>query len=131
MAIHLLRRVRREDQTGTITPAQSSALSVIVYAGPISVGDLAHAEQVRSPTMTRVVDQLVSGGWAHKEAAAGDGRRTLVQATDAGIRWIAEGRQKRVVFLARRLESLSPGDLATLRRSVDILGEVLEHPHHS
>jgi DNA-binding MarR family transcriptional regulator len=125
-AIHLLRRVRREDAMAPVTPAQASALSVLVFAGPLTVGDLADAEQVRSPTMTRVVDQLARHGLADREAVATDGRRTLVRATDAGLQLIAEGRQRRVAFLAHMFESLPTEDLNTLRRAANLLADVLE-----
>lgn len=129
-SIHLLRRVRREDEGGRVTPAQSSALSVIVYSGPLSLGELAKVEQVRSPTMTRVVDHLVATGMVVKEPAADDARRTLIRATAAGVKWIAEGRRKRVSFLAKRFTALPDEDMATLRRAAELLAQVLEHPHH-
>lgn len=130
VAIHLLRRVRHEDAESPVTPAQASALSVLVYAGPLTIGQLAAAEQVRSPTMTRVVDQLVRAGLARREAVAGDGRRTMAEATDAGTRLISEGRQRRVAFLAKRLESLPSRDLQTVQRAADLLAEALDSPHH-
>ena len=61
-AIHLLRGVRREDAAAGLPPAQLSALSVVVFGGPLTVGALAEAEQVRSPTMTRIVTALQTRG---------------------------------------------------------------------
>jgi hypothetical protein len=54
-AIHLLRRLRREDATSGLSAPRLSALSVIVFGGPLTLGELANAEQVRPPTMTRLV----------------------------------------------------------------------------
>lgn len=130
-AIHLLRRVRRHDLSSGLSAARLSALSVIVYAGPITVGHLAQAEQVRSPTMTRIVDQLVAEGLAERGPSPHDARSTLVHATEAGVRVISEGRQRRVASLARDLAALSRDDLETLARAARLLEEVLEMPHHS
>lgn len=128
-AIHLLRRVRREDAGSGLSAARLSALSVIVYAGPLSLGRLADAEQVRSPTMTRIVDQLVESGLAEKEPAPGDARRTLVRATAAGVALTAEGRRRRVASLSRDLEALPVEELATLEQAAEILERVVGRSH--
>src|SRR3954464_15664233 len=85
-AIHLLRRVRREDDASGLPAPQLSALSVIVFNGPISLGALAHAEQVRPPTITRVIAALETAGLVVREAAPGDRRVTLIKATPRGVR---------------------------------------------
>jgi DNA-binding MarR family transcriptional regulator len=121
--------VRREDAGSGLSAARLSALSVIVYAGPIMVGKLAEAEQVRSPTMSRIVDQLVEEGLAQRESVPGDARRTLVRATAAGADLITEGRRRRVASFARDLDSLSPDDLATLERAAELLDRVLGRSH--
>jgi DNA-binding MarR family transcriptional regulator len=130
LAIHLLRKVRRQDLTSGLSAARLSALSVIVYAGPLTLGRLAEAEQVRSPTMTRIVDQLVADGLAERRPSPDDARRTLVHATEAGVRLITEGRRRRVATLAKELSRLSPKDLDTLEHAVGLLEDVLELPHH-
>src|SRR5436305_15150059 len=73
-AIHLLRRLRVRDLASGIGPAQLSALSVLVFGGPRSLGELAEAEQVRPPTMSRIVEGLERAGLACRQATA-DGRR--------------------------------------------------------
>jgi DNA-binding MarR family transcriptional regulator len=128
-AIHLLRKVRREDAGSGLSAARLSALSVIVYAGPLTLGRLAEAEQVRSPTMTRLVDQLVEDGLAERESVPGDGRRTLVRATAAGVNLTTEGRRRRVASLADDLESLCPEDLATLARAAELLETIVGRSH--
>src|SRR6516165_5444884 len=79
-AIHLLRRLRRKDDPTGLNAPRLSALSVIVFAGPITLGDLARAEQVRPPTMTRIVDALLALGLAVKEPHPEDRRSTLISA---------------------------------------------------
>src|SRR5258707_14604829 len=71
-AIHLLRRLRGGDPESGVGPAQLSALSVLVFGGPRSLGELADAEQVRPPTMSRIVAGLGRGGLVGRQAA-GDG----------------------------------------------------------
>lgn len=58
VSIHLLRKLRREDRGSGLSAPRLSALSVIVFAGPVTLGALATAEQVRPPTMTRIVNAL-------------------------------------------------------------------------
>ena len=95
-AIHLLRGVRREDAAAGLPPAQLSALSVVVFGGPLTLGRLAEAEQVRSPTMTRIVTSLETAGLVTREPHPDDARSTLVAATAAGRDLLLEGRRRRV-----------------------------------
>ena len=124
-AIHLLRRVRREDEATGLTGARLSAMSVVVFAGPLTVGQLAAAEQVRSPTASKLVTELEALGLVTRESAPGDRRVTEVRATPRG-RWVLQaGRRRRVANLAGRLGDLGPDDLAVLDRAAAILEEVL------
>ena len=120
-AIHLLRRVRRVDDASGLSAARLSALSVIVFAGPIRVSTLANAEQVRTPTMTPIVAALEHDGLVTRESDASDARAALLRATSKGARLMAEGRARRVAALAAELNDLSETDLAALERAVGIL----------
>src|SRR5271169_6097818 len=91
-AIHLLRRLRREDAGSGLNAPRLSALSVIVFGGPITLGDLAAAEQVRPPTMTRIVNALGEQGLIVKAKNADDGRSLYLSATLEGRRLLMEGR---------------------------------------
>ena len=83
-AIHLLRRLRREDDASGLSAPRLSALSVIVFGGPLSLGALAAAEQVRPPTMTRIVAALEAASLVTREVDPHDGRAILIRATPAG-----------------------------------------------
>ena len=120
-AIHLLRRLRREDDTSGLTAPRLSALSVVVFGGPLTLGALAAAEQVRPPTMTRIVAALEGAGLVAREADPADGRAVLIRATPAGRRLLEEGRTRRTSALTRQLADLPADDLATLERAADIL----------
>src|SRR3954470_78854 len=119
-AIRLLRLVRREDPASGLTGPRLSALSVLVSGGPTSLGGLAAAEQVSAPTMTRIVESLVQAGLATREAEAGNRRKVRIAATEAGIRLLEEGRERRVRALTERLARLADSERRALDRAVDI-----------
>jgi DNA-binding MarR family transcriptional regulator len=120
-AIHLLRRVRRADDASGLSAARLSALSVVVFAGPIRISALAKAEQVRTPTMTPIVAALERDGLVTREADSSDARAALLRPTPKGARLMAEGRARRVALLTAELERLSPSERAALERAVAIL----------
>jgi DNA-binding MarR family transcriptional regulator len=124
-AIHLLRKLRREDAASGLSAPRLSALSVVVFAGPLTLGDLAAAEQVRPPTMTRIVDALVAQGLMRKKKNAQDARSTLIHATAAGKRLLLQGRERRVRALAEQIEGLGEEDRAALETSTEILRRVI------
>ncbi len=124
-AIHLLRRVRVQDAASGISPARLSALSVIVFGGPISLNDLAGAEQVRPPTMSRIVDALEAAGLAGRRLNERDRRAVLIEATAKGSAVLKAGRARRVRFLAKHLARLSTTELYELQRSLQAIEKVL------
>src|SRR4051795_12421660 len=98
-AIHALRHVRREDPATGLGPARLSALSVLVFGGPRTLGELAAAEQVRPPTMTRVVQALEQEGLVRRERDRRDGRVRRVEASAKGRRVMQRGRERRITNL--------------------------------
>ena len=124
-AIRLLRLVRREDPVSGLTGPRLSALSVLVFGGPTSLGGLAAAEQVSAPTMTRIVESLVQAGLATREAEPGNRRKVRIAATDPGVRLLEEGRERRVRALTERLTRLADSERRALDRAVDILERAL------
>src|ERR1700752_3289409 len=96
IAIHLLRRVRKQDASTGEGPARLSALSVLVFGGPMTLGQLAAAEQVRPPTMTRIVTGLEHSQLAERFADAADARRVKIRATPKGTRLLQKSRQRRI-----------------------------------
>jgi DNA-binding MarR family transcriptional regulator len=129
-AIHLLRRLRREDDASGLAAPKLSALSVIVHAGPLTLGALASAEQVRPPTMTRIVAALEEEQLVTREADPDDGRITRVRATARGARVLEQGRARRVAALAQALAALAPSDRATLDRAVAIMERLAGSGRH-
>jgi len=123
-AIHLLRRLRREDDASGLSAPRLSALSVVVFAGPTTLGALAEAEQVRPPTMTRVVQSLERDGLVTREPVADDARVVLIRATPRGSKLFGAGRTRRVKRLATDLAALAPAELTLLSRAAGLLERV-------
>ena len=124
-AIRLLRTLRKEDDGTGLSAPRLSALSVIVFAGPLSLADLAAAEQVRPPTMSRIVDALVAAGLATREVAPDDRRSVRIAATRKGVRVMEKGRERRVRALVARLSVVGSGDRRRLEQAVEILEAVV------
>ena len=123
-AIHLLRRLRRTDPASGPSPARLSALSVITFGGALTLGELAAAEQVRPPTMSRIVSGLAADGLVKREVDARDHRAVLIRATAKGVRVLQRGRKRRIDYLAKRIRSLSQAETAALDRSADIIERI-------
>lgn len=124
-AIHVLRRVRRQDAAAGEGPARLSALSVLVFGRPMTLGELAAAEQVKPPTMSRIVTGLVDRRLAQRVTDPKDARRVRIRATPSGERLLHEGRRRRIEYLARHLGRLTRQELATLDEAVALLEGVL------
>lgn len=123
-AIHLLRRVREVDPEAGVGPARLSALSVLVFGGGQRLTDLARLEQVRPPTMTKLVSGLERDGLARRRADPDDARAVRVEATPRGRRLLMSGRQRRVARLAGGCARLAPADLDVLARAAAIMERI-------
>lgn len=121
VAIHLVRRLRKADESLRITPARLSALSVLVFGGPRTLTELAAAEQVSGPTMSRLVAALEANGLVRRYPVADDARASLLEATAEGRRLMHRGRRQRVERLASELRRLSPEERRTLSAATRIL----------
>lgn len=128
-AIHLLRRVRKQDVATGEGPARLSALSVLVFGGPKTLGGLAAAEQVKPPTMSRIVAGLAHSRLVEITADPQDARRMHIRATAKGTRLLQKGRQLRISYLADHLDALSPMELTQLAQAVEILQKLLQDWH--
>jgi len=123
-AIHLLRRLRVRDRESGVGPAQLSALSVLVFGGPKSLRELAEAEHVKPPTMSRIVSSLQRARLVRRHRTE-DGRRIRLEATPRGVTLMWEGRRRRVELLANALAELSQTERDRLRESAEVLQGIL------
>ena len=108
-----------------LSAPRASALSVIVFAGPLTMSRLAATEQVRAPTMTRLVDSLERLGLVHRVAHEDDGRVQMVEATAAGKRLLQKGRARRVERLSKAVAQLSEEEQRMLGRAADLIDQSL------
>jgi DNA-binding MarR family transcriptional regulator len=125
LAIHLLRRLRAQDAASGLTGPRLSALSVIVFGGPLTIGDLAAAEQVRPPTMTHIVRALERQRLVRREPDPADRRVVRLHPTARGRTLLVAGRRRRVRQLAERLAELTPVELDALAVGADVLATVV------
>ena len=124
-AIHLLRHARKQDVLARVGPARLSALSVLVFGGPMALGQLAAAEQVKAPTMSRIVAGLKRSGLAKIETDSKDARRIRVMATAKGKKLLQQARVRRIRVLAETLSGLREPEIETLLRAAELIERAL------
>jgi len=120
-AIHLLRGLRKRDRESGIGPAQLSALSVLVFGGPRSLAELAEAEQVKPPTMSRIVAGLLRAKLIHIQTDKSDRRAVVISATEPGVRLMQRARVRRVGSLARAVAALDKPQIELLRQAAEMI----------
>jgi DNA-binding MarR family transcriptional regulator len=104
---------------------RASALSVLVFGGPVPIGRLAAVEQVSAPAITKTVTALEGAGLVRRSRSAEDRRVVLVAATAKGRALLERGRAARVRAVADLLGDLSDTDLRTLRRAAALVARLL------
>lgn len=120
-ALHLVRTVKAVDTKMGLSPARASVLSVLVFGGPRTIGGLARAEGVRSPTISLLVNGLEEDGLARRAPNREDARRVMVEATPRGRRLLNEGRKRRVQVLEILLADLEDRDIEVLSRAAGLI----------
>lgn len=120
-AIHLLRLLRAEDRATGVGPAQLSALSVLVFGGKMSLKRLSAIEQVKPPTMVRIVRGLVERQLAVSRADPSDARKISISATRPGRSLMLRARARRVKALAEMLAERPEAELRQLERAVEVM----------
>jgi DNA-binding MarR family transcriptional regulator len=124
-AIHALRHVRREDPASGLSAARLSALSVLVFGGGRTLGELAAAEHVRPATMTKIVQALEDGGYVRRASDPSDRRVVRVQTTKKGERVMWRARETRVERLSELLGRLPQRDVARVREAAELVERAL------
>jgi DNA-binding MarR family transcriptional regulator len=124
LAVMRLSRRLRQHAPGGITPSQISALATVVKEGRITLSQLAVAERVQPPSITRVVDALVTDGLATRTQSDQDRRVAWVEPTANGRALVETIRRQRDAYLAQRLATLTRDDVALLARAAALLEEL-------
>lgn len=121
----LARKLRREAEPG-ITQSQLSGLATIERHGPMTIGELSGVEQVQPPTMTKIVSALVDAGLVARETDPDDRRMAWLRATSEGVKLLQRSRRRKEAYLAKRMRSLEPHQLAVLEEATGILEQIVE-----
>ncbi|HEU4398878.1 MAG TPA: MarR family transcriptional regulator [Actinomycetota bacterium] len=126
LAVMRLARRLRQQTLGEITASQLSALSSLNRLGPLTLGALAAVERVRPPTMTRIVGHLEAAGLVVRRPAPTDRRSAEVELSPSGRELLDRSRTRKDAYLAERLATLEPAEVAVLRRAAVVLERLLE-----
>jgi DNA-binding MarR family transcriptional regulator len=116
----LNRRLRQQSLAG-LSPAKASALGTVNRLGRPTLGELAVAEQVQPPTVTRLVTGMEEAGLVVRSTDAGDRRVVRVRITAEGRRTLQRIRTLKNAFLTRQLAALDPEERATAAALVTLL----------
>ena len=128
LSVRLIRWLRAADEGSALTGPLTSALAVIVHSGGIAPSALAELEQVRRPTITRVVDELVARGLVRREPHPTDRRGSIVVATSEGLTLWRTGQLRATAPLAARIENLGPAERKRLEDIIPLLSRLMEPP---
>jgi DNA-binding MarR family transcriptional regulator len=121
-----LARRMRQQAGGDLSPTQGAALNTIACHGTLTPSELAAREKIQRPTATRVLARLEDAGLIARAADPSDRRCSLVAVTEAGEALLAHTRERKDLYLAERLDRLSPEELVALERAAGILERMLE-----
>jgi DNA-binding MarR family transcriptional regulator len=124
-AVHLLRFVRAADAGMDLDGPRASALSVLVFGGPLPLGRLAEVEQVTPQAITKTVAALSAGGLVRRRRSTRDRRVVFAEATEAGRDLLRRGRDARVRMVADLLAGVPPADLRTLDAAATLVERLL------
>ena len=127
LSIHLVRRVSHANYGAGITPARLTLLSAIVFSGPRTVSELARAENVSAPAMTRMLDVLERDGLIRREMGTDDRRTVRVFPTDGGNAAVEVARARRIQHIVDELSILTEEELIILSEAAKLLERVESH----
>ena len=122
--MRLARRLRQQAPEG-ITPSQLSALAVLESRGPMTLGELAAAERVSPPTMTRIASAIEESGLVARAADEADRRRSVMRLTSEGRALIRNSRRRKTAYLAARFQKLDADELETLERAAALMDRLV------
>lgn len=128
MVVMRLARRLRQEVGPDITWSQLSALATLESLGTVSLKDLAEAENITPPSMTRISTHLEEAGLVARAHDPADRRIARLAITEAGRAALAESRSRRNAFLAERLATMTPEDRDAISRALPLLAGLAEEP---
>jgi DNA-binding MarR family transcriptional regulator len=126
--LHLLRRLAQDDRGSGVSTPRLSALSVLVFGGPRTIGTLAAVEGVTPPTMTRLVAGMVADGLVERLPDEPDRRVVRVAASERGRALLLVGRDRRLATLAAMIVPLTAKERRRLRTAAALVERMLRRP---
>ena len=123
------RRMRQTRPVGDLTHSQISALQSLDLGGALTPRELAEAERVQPPTLTRIVSRLEELGLVARTPHPSDGRQVIVALSPAGRELLEGYRRTRDEWLAQRLLELSAEERDTVARAAEILSRIARKDH--
>lgn len=122
--MRLARRMRTERASDALTPSQMAVLATLLREGPLSPGDLAVAERVQPPSMTRILHRLHAQDLVARSPHPSDRRQVLYSATEQARTLVRRDRERRDQWLSLRLATLSTEDLRAVERAIPVLNRL-------
>jgi DNA-binding MarR family transcriptional regulator len=116
-----VRRIRGQRVNPAATLSQLSALATIGKLGPLSAGEVAAAERIQPPSMTRILSSLEAAGWIERAPHQQDRRQSVIAISASGSALLDAEARARDEWLAQRLVGFSDADLDTLRAAIAVL----------
>jgi len=123
-SMRLARRLRVERGSDDLTLSQLAALGSLELHGECTVGELAHIERVKPPSMTRIVNSLVEARLMVRRPHDVDGRQVMVGLTDTARELLIDNRRRRTAWLALRLAELTADERELLRHAAPLLNRL-------
>jgi len=122
--LRLARELRRETEQFGVTSRQATLLWLVRSRPGASLSDLAAEEGISTPALSAHADRLVRLGLLERRRSEADRRRVGLELTDDGARVLRSVRERRTAWLASRLATLRPTDLAAVERALPGLLEL-------
>lgn len=119
--MRIARRIRQQRLDDTLSDSQLSVLYVLTHHGGSTLAALAEHERVTPPSMNRTVNCLSDDGLITRSSSPDDGRKVLIEATDAGAELVNKTRQRRAEWFAGELSTLEPSEYAALQAAIPVL----------
>lgn len=124
--LRLARELRHETEQAGISARQATLLWLVKRSPGLSLAELAAAEGISPPAMSGHVDRLERAGLVRRVRDTEDRRRVGLELTPEGARLLRNVRARRTMWLAQRLDTLEPAELAAIDAAVPALLRLLE-----
>jgi DNA-binding MarR family transcriptional regulator len=114
-------RTERGDSDPQVSVGGIAVLALLYRDGDRTIGQLAAAERVQPPSMTRTVTCLERDGLVERLQNPDDGRQVVIRLSPPGHDALMADRRRRDAWLNNRLRELTADDRAVLRAAAPIL----------